>query len=58
MSLAGSNGRTHFPAGVGEGVGAVGVGVVSSSGSSTSGASKNWTHYEYVISTLTEKFQI
>jgi hypothetical protein len=53
VSLTGSNGRTHFPAGVGEGVGTVGVGVVSSSGSSTSG-SKNLTNYKNVISTLTK----
>jgi len=54
VSLTGSNGRTHFPAGVGEGVGTVGVGDVSSSGSTTSGASKNLIHYENVISTLTK----
>jgi len=54
VSLIGSNGRTHFPAGVGEGVGTVGVGVVSSSGSSTLGSSKNVTCYKNVISTLTK----
>lgn len=54
MSLTGSNGRIHFPAGVGEGVGTVGVGDVSSSGSSNSGASKNLIYYKNVISTLTK----
>jgi hypothetical protein len=42
VSLTGSNGRKHFPAGVGAGVGTVGVGsVVSSSGFPTSGCSVN-----------------
>jgi len=54
VSLIGSNGRTHFPAGVGEGVGTVGVGDVSSSGSTLSGSSKNLIHYENVISALTK----
>jgi len=54
VSLIGSNGRTHFPAGVGEGVGTVGVGVVSSSVTSSSGSSKNLTNYENVISKLTK----
>jgi hypothetical protein len=42
--LTGSNGRKHFPAGVGAGVGAVGVGlgVVSSLGFPTSGSSANF----------------
>ena len=46
MSLTGSNGRMHFPGGVGTGVDRVGAdGDVSSSGSSTLGSSEKLTNY-------------